>query len=146
MVSQQLAPGVGRQRWETRAVEKTVDQLSLVQPLLKGGQGYAQAVQAIEQILAEASSAYQRGQVLVGGSDHAGLQCYRASATNAGNLPFLQGPQQPALQGQRHVADFIEQQNAVASRLQQAHGTAFAGASEAALGVAEQFGFDEAFG
>ena len=52
---------------------RKLDQLSLVQPLLKGGQGHTQAVQAIEQVLAEASAADQAGEILVGGGDHVGL-------------------------------------------------------------------------
>ncbi|QHB28422.1 UDP-N-acetylglucosamine diphosphorylase/glucosamine-1-phosphate N-acetyltransferase [Pseudomonas monteilii] len=49
----------------------------------------------------------------VGGCDNVCLEGRCRGAANAGDLPFLQCPQQPALQGQQHVANFVEQQDTV---------------------------------
>jgi hypothetical protein len=70
----------------------------------------------------------------------------RLPAPTGVTLPLLQHAQQAGLQGQRHVADFIQEQRA-AMGLAQAARAAFARRTgEGARRMAEQFRFDEVLG
>ena len=52
------------------------------------------------------------GQVAVGGADQREVDLHRAGAADRQHLPLLQRPQKARLQGERHVADLIEEEQA----------------------------------
>ena len=66
-------------------------------------------------------------------------------AADALEFAVLQDAQNFGLRGQRHVADFIEENGAVVALLEFAD-AAFDGAGEGAFFVAEQFAFEQVFG
>ncbi len=66
-------------------------------------------------------------------------------AANRHHLAILQHPQQTGLQGQGHVADFIEEQRAAVGLLQLAAHAFLARAGEAAAAITEQLALDQAF-
>ncbi|MNP38851.1 hypothetical protein D3C76_1323960 [compost metagenome] len=61
-------------------------------------------------------------------------------------MPIFQHAQQTGLQGQGHVADFIEEQRPAVGLLQLAAHALLACAGEAAAAVTEQLALDQAFG
>ena len=65
--------------------------------------------------------------------------------TDRAHDAFLQYAQQLDLQGERHVADFVEKERAAVGRLEKAD-PAGASAGKGALGMAEEFGFEQLFG
>ena len=65
-------------------------------------------------------------EVLVGGGEHADVRLERLIATDAAELAFLQHAQELALHGQRHVADFIEEERAAVALLEAADALATA--------------------
>ena len=74
----------------------------------------------MQQVLAKTPRYDARLQILVGRSDHAHVYAHRGLAADPVELPFGQHPQQPRLQGGRHVADLIEEQRAPVSLLEAA--------------------------
>ncbi|MOA44606.1 hypothetical protein D3C78_1669110 [compost metagenome] len=62
----------------------------------------------------------------MGRADQRDVQVLFFGRAQRGDLAFLQHPQQPRLQGQRHVTDFIEKQRAAMGLLQAADHTATA--------------------
>ncbi|MNQ70302.1 hypothetical protein D3C85_849350 [compost metagenome] len=61
-------------------------------------------------------------------------------------MPVFKHPQQPRLQGQRHVADLIEEQRPAIGLLQLAAHAFLSCAGETAAAIAEQFTLDQTFG
>jgi hypothetical protein len=61
------------------------------------------------------------------------------------HLAFFEHAQQARLQGERHVADLVEEQCAATGLRDAADGTFLARARECAFFVAQQFGFDQRF-
>src|SRR3546814_10753953 len=81
-------------------------------------------------------------EVLVGGGDHAHVDPDQLAPAHAEELVLGQHPQQPGLQRQRHVADFVEEQRAAVGLLEAAD-MAFGCAGERAGLVAEQLAFQQ---
>src|SRR3546814_2416548 len=75
-------------------------------------QAQLDAVESVEQVLAEAAVGDQRGKVGVGRADDAHRDAALAVAAQAFEAPGLQHPQQLDLPGQRQRADLVEEQRA----------------------------------
>ncbi|QJE81303.1 Uncharacterized protein PA52Ts1_6347 [Pseudomonas aeruginosa] len=99
-------------------------------------------VEAVEQVLAELALGDHRAQVAVGrGKDaHIGAAGHRIA--DAFVFLVLDEAQQLGLQGQREVADLVEEQGAAVSLADPAQG-AFGGTGEGAATVPEQFAFHQ---
>ena len=103
-------------------------------------------VDAVEQIFAELSLRDEIAQVAVGRREHANVRRHRNPlGADLLNLAGLEEPQQQPLHPQRHLADFVEEDGAVARHLELA-GLVAIGAREAALDVTEQLGFEQRLG
>ena len=110
------------------------------------GQTHRQTVEAVVQIFPKGFFRNQFAQVAVGGTDDVHVHRNAALTAQWGDLPLLQHPQQSRLQGQGHVANFV-QKKCAAVGLKNAAGLApLARPGEGAFLIAEQFGLDEAFG
>ena len=81
-------------------------------------------------------------QVAVGGGDHAHVHRQLAGGADRPDAAFFEGPQQLGLQHQRQLADFVEKEGAAVGVEEQAL-VVLAGTGEGALGVAEEFAFDQ---
>ncbi|MNE42885.1 hypothetical protein D3C80_1370350 [compost metagenome] len=108
-------------------------------------QRHFQAIQAVVEVFAEGPLRHPLQQVAVSGTDDPHIHCLRLAA-NRHNLTFFQYPQQPRLQGQRHVADFVQQQGAAVGLQQLAAHAFLARTGKRAAAIAEQFALDQAFG
>ena len=75
-------------------------------------------VQTVEQVAAETTRCDVLSQVAVGRSDETDSDASRGVLTHAFKAPFLQRPQQLALQLERDLADFIKKQRAAVSSLE----------------------------
>ena len=102
-------------------------------------------IQAVVQILAKAPIRDRFEQVHVGGRDDAHVDGNGFRTADALDLAFLQNAQQLGLQRQRHLADFIQKDGA-AMRLFEQSNACIDGSREGALGVAEEFGFEQMIG
>lgn len=98
--------------------------------------------EAIVQVLAEFAFADQHRQIPVSRSNDAHVDLVSVVGTQRADFAFLQHAQQLGLQGQRHVADFIEQQGAAIGRIEQT-GAVTISTGERAFAVAEQFTFQQ---
>ena len=96
----------------------------------------------MQQISAEAAFGGQRIEVLVGRGDHPHVHADQLAAADAEEFVLGQHPQQPRLQRQRHVADFVEKKRSAVGLLEAADVTA-RGAGERTGLVAEQFAFQQ---
>ncbi|MNE86294.1 hypothetical protein D3C80_1833790 [compost metagenome] len=76
----------------------------------------------------------------MGGGDYAHIDLVGFVAAQRAYFAFLQHAQQFGLQGQGHVADFVEKQGAAIGRIEQALMIAV-GAGEGAFAVTEQLAF-----
>jgi hypothetical protein len=114
--------------------------------LAQGRQVQAQHGQAVEQVGAEAAFADALFQVAVGGADDAHVDGDGPRAAHAHHFALFQHAQQPRLQGQRHFADFVEEEGAVVGRLEQARMAAPARAREGPFLVAEQLRLQQGLG
>ena len=114
--------------------------------LAQGRQLHGEAIDAVIKIAAKTPLVGLFAQLSVGGTDQCEINIDQLRATERGDLTLLQHAQQAGLHVQRHVTNFIEKQRA-AMRFTQATGAAFASrAGEGPRCVAEQLGFDQAFG
>ncbi|EYT98481.1 hypothetical protein PA99_4379 [Pseudomonas aeruginosa PA99] len=80
----------------------------------------------------------------MGSADQAHVDILRLAAQRY-HPALFQHPQQAGLQGQRHVADLVEEQGAAVSLLQLAAHALLARAGEAAAAITEQFALDQGF-
>ena len=126
-------------------LQEKIQQLRFVAALAQRRQRDLQAVQAVIKIFAEAAIGHAFQQVAVSRADDPHI--HRLRLTPQGHYKTVfQHPQQPGLQRQRHVADFIEKQRAAIGLLQLAAHAFLARTGKAATAIAEQFTFDQAFG
>src|SRR5690606_27867835 len=99
----------------------------------------------MEKILTEAPFQNALLQRLVGGRNDAHVRPNSLGAAHPIEAALCQDPQQPRLQVERHVTDFVQEQGASARFLQAA--TALLGsAGEGAPLVAKQLGLKQVFG
>ena len=102
-------------------------------------------VEAVVEVLTETTGSHFLDEVLVGGGDDAHVGGERLVGAHAGKRAILQHAQQFHLDGQRHIADFIEEKRA-SIRLLEAAGAACDGPGERTLLMAEEFAFEQVFG
>ena len=76
------------------------------------------------------------------GHEHAHIYPDGLVSADAFDLAFFEHAQQLGLHGERHVADFIEENGALLGLLEFAQ-VAIGGAGERSFFVAEEFGFDQ---
>ena len=101
--------------------------------------------QTVVQVFAKLTPLHHGQQVGVGRRDDAKVNLLLARAANAVNAPRLQSPQQFALQRQRQVADFVEEDGAAVGLLEGA-GLGLVCAREGAFFMAKQLAFDQRLG
>ena len=110
-----------------------------IRALAQSGNADGQAIEAVVQVFAEQAFCHPLAQVAVGGADDSHIHRDAAVGAQRCDDPLLQGPQQPGLHGQRHVADFVEEQCAAVGHLNLAHRPFALCAGEGPLVVPEQF-------
>ena len=86
----------------------------------QGRQADRDHIQAVEQITPKGAALHVLRQVAVGGRHHAHLYRYFTLAAQPHQRAFLQRAQQLGLQGQRHVANFIQKNRALVGLLKPA--------------------------
>ena len=113
-------------------------------PFAQCRQTQADHVQAVEQVFPERALAHALLQVLVGGGDHTHIGLDGGMPAHAVEVSVAEHPQQPGLQVERHVADFVQEQGAAVGLLKTApaHGLR---ARECAAFVAEQLTLEQVF-
>ncbi len=101
--------------------------------------------QAIEEVLAKSSPGDQRAQIPVGGRDDPDVHPEAVGAADSLDLVLLEHPEQLGLDARGDLADLVEEARPGVRRLEQ---TALVdhGAGERALHMAEELGFEHAFG
>ncbi len=115
----------------------------VLQPLPQRRDIDRQHIQPVIQVGAEGPAGHGSLQVDGGGGNDAHIAAQHLVRSYRFVFLFLQHPQQLALQGQRHVADLVEEQRAAFGQLQLA-ATAFAvGAGKSTRRGAEEFGFQQ---
>ena len=113
--------------------------------LAKRREANRERVDAVIEILAEASVAHELLERPVGGGDETEVHRDRFVAAEALEAPFLEDAQELGLCDERHVPDFVEEQRAVVRELEPAR-LPIVRARERALLVAEDFRFEERVG
>src|SRR5438270_4815957 len=102
-------------------------------------------IEAIKQVLTKFPLLYSLRQIDIGGSDDADVDTNGFGTADALKFLILQNPEELGLCFQRKVTDLIEEYGAAVGLLKKPC-TRHVRAGEGALGVAEQFCFDEAGG
>ncbi len=97
---------------------------------------------AIEQIFPKLLGGDHRAEITMGGGDDADVDLAGLQRTEALNFLILQGAEQLALGGQRHVADFVEKESAVVGVLKQAD-FILGRSGEGAFNVAKELAFKQ---
>src|SRR5205085_2020503 len=110
--------------------------------LAQGGYVNREDVDAVVEVVAEASVLNHRAQVSVRGGDDAHVNLYRARAADATNLALLQGAQQFRLHRNVELAYLVEEERALVRYLEEALLLGVR-AGERALLVSEEFGFEK---
>ena len=113
--------------------------------IAKSRQRHLERIEAIEQVGAEAPLGDGPIEAGVGGRDQKDIDL-GSDAANRTHGPVVEQAQKHGLQRDRHVADLVEEQCAAVGLLDQSDRAAAPRAGERALGIAEQFGLDQAFG
>ena len=110
-----------------------------------GGIDEADDVEAVEEVLAEAAGADGVFEVGVGGGDDADVDGQRAGLAERRDFARLEEAEQLRLEVEAELADFVEEEGAVAGGADQAELVAV-GAGEGAAAVAEQLAFEQVAG
>ena len=84
-------------------------------------------------------------EIAIGGGDHAHVDGNFAGAAHRTHGALLQHAQQFDLHGQRHLADFVEEDGAAVGDFEQA-ALVLVGSGESALQIAEQFALEQRLG
>ena len=152
VVIHQEAHRLARDRVD-RLVEALVEELAevvdeqgdIAGALDKRGDVDRDNIDAVEEVLAEAPLADQRGEVAIGGAEDAHVDGDGAVLADGVNQARLQDAQQFGLEGFGGVADFVEEQGAAVGFAEAplARGD---GAGEGAADVAEEFAFEDFLG
>ncbi|MNZ97712.1 hypothetical protein D3C78_1169650 [compost metagenome] len=107
-----------RHRRSVEPGQQTRHQLTEVVALAQGRQYDADAVDPVEQVFAKLFVLHQALEVAVRGADQRDVDVLFFARPQGRDLAVLQHSQQARLQGQGHVADFIEKQRAAMGLLQ----------------------------
>src|SRR6059036_2257124 len=107
-------------------------------------QRHLQGIEAIKQVGAEVplGNGLVQARVRSGNQEDIDLG---SDASDRAYGPVVKQAQQHSLQRDGHIADFVEEKCATVSLLDQSDGATAPRAGECALGIAEQFGLDQAF-
>ena len=138
--------GVGQTLLGGQVGQQLLRQGGEVGALAQGGQLHRQAVEAVVQVVPEAPLLGRLQQLAMRGADEAKVHRHGVACAHGRHAAVLQHAQQAGLQGQRHIADFIQEQRAAVGLAQAAQAAFLAGTGEGASHMAEQFGFDEVLG
>ena len=93
------------------AVQKNPDQRgNILAPFTKRRQMNADHVKPVVQVFSKSTFANSSFEFLIGRGDHAHVRCYFLVATHPKKGAIRKHPQQPSLQIQRHVTDFVQKQ------------------------------------
>src|SRR5581483_2710175 len=126
------------------AQEMFRDRRNVFEAILQRRRLNAHHVDAVVEILAELAFRNELGQILMGSEDQAGAKRNEAVRTQPAELHLLQHAQQLDLRVQAQIADFVEEERAVAGLLEVAFARTH-GAGKSALLMAEELSFDEGF-
>ena len=130
----------------TLSGQNIADQLGLVASLAQRWNQQFDAGQTVVQILAEAVFAYQRGQVLVAGTDELKLHRVGIFCTQRRDLTLVEHPQQSGLKFQWHVGYFVEEKRSPIGLQNLAAPATALRSGKGASTVAEQLGFNQGLG
>ncbi|MNR25222.1 hypothetical protein D3C85_1423600 [compost metagenome] len=98
--------------------QHATDQRAEIFAFAQGREHHTDAIDPVEQVLAKVFFLHQTLEVAVGGADQRDIDVLLFASAQGRDLAILQHPQQSGLQGQWHVADFIEEQGAAMGLLQ----------------------------
>ena len=115
------------------------DGVDIVYPLPQGRNGKDHHVETVVEILPEFPLPHQGLEVAVGRRHHPDVHRLRGGAPQRDQLPFLEHPKQLHLHGERHVADFVQEDGAGVGLLEPPHLPPLPGTGESALRVAKEF-------
>ncbi len=96
------------------------ERADVLSPIAQGQQVDVRLLQAKEQVLAKLLLDDGLLQIAIGRRDHAHVHVNRAARTDASQLAVLQHTEQLGLHGQRHVADFVEEDRAAVGLFEEA--------------------------
>ena len=102
-------------------------------------------IQAVIKILPEFLLPYHFLQIFIGGRQNPHIDRNLLIGTNADDLPFLQDTQQLCLQIQRHIADLIQENDALICQFELADTAVGVRSGKRALHITEQFRFQQRF-
>ncbi len=94
--------------------QQSLDQFGLVAAVAQQRQMQGDAVEAIVQVFAEFAVRDHLADIAVRRADDVQIDWNRLIAAERHDFALLDHAQQPGLQHQRHVADFVEEQGAAA--------------------------------
>ena len=128
-----------------QALQLARQQVVQVRALTQCGPLQRQAIEPVVQIFTETAGLHFSGQMAVGGAHQCKIHRHRLAAAQRHHFAVLQHAQEPGLQGQRHVANFIEEQRA-AVRFADASRRPFApGSGKGTALITKQLGLDQVF-
>ena len=114
----------------------------IFRPLSEWGDGEFDDFEAIEEILSEPPLVHVLREVAIRGRDDSRIELPLAIFADASDLVLLERAKELHLQGQRHLADLVEEQCALVGCLEQT-GTVLDRAGERAARVTEQLALEE---
>ena len=120
--------------------------LQIGHALAQRGHADRQHIEAVVQVGTKRPFGHHGGQVAAGGGDDAHIDALHPVAAQRLHLLFLQHAQQLGLQGQRHVADLVEQQGAAIGPLELAIAALALGPGVGACRHAEKLGLEQGVG
>ena len=116
-----------------------------VAAITESRQCHLQGIEAIEQVGAEAPLANGLVEAGVGSGDEKDIDLGSDAAEGA-HGPVVKQEQKHGLQRDRHVADLVKEKRAAVGFLDESSRATAPRAGKRAVGIAEQFGLDQAFG
>src|SRR5438874_8606173 len=126
------------------AQEMVCDIRDVLAMVVQRGSVNAHDVDAVIEVLAEGALGCHFAEVAMRGKDKTGAQRNKFGAAEPAELALLQDAEKLDLRAETEVADFIQEQGALARLLEIAYAGAD-GSGECAFLVAEELGFDEGF-
>ncbi len=128
------------------ALQQMFGKLDDIASFTKGRQCNLNAFQAVIKIGAKPSFLDFILQVSMGCRDDSYIDGLASGASDGGDRPFLQNPEQSRLRAQRHVADFIQKNRSLMSRLEFPLISFPIGPRKSAPLITEQFAFHQVVG
>ena len=119
---------------------------NVLAPVTQGRHPYGQHVQAVKKVFAEQAFTHQTRQVTRGRGNHACVKRQKLVGAQRFNFAFLQSPQQLGLQGQRHVANFVQKQSTAMGQAEFAFAALLLGAGIGTWGHAKKLSLQQGVG